>query len=80
MEGKNKSFLKNFRFISYITQFSLSLVSPLVLCLLVCYWLVNKYSFPQWIMLIGIFLGVGAMVLNFIKMLKWLHKESENKK
>ena len=42
--------------LTMLTQFGLSLVTPLFLCLALCWWLCDRFSVGTWIYLIGLFL------------------------
>ena len=57
--------------LTMLTQFGLSLVTPLFLCLALCWWLCDRFSVGTWIYLIGFFFGIGGgavAVLNFFLM------------
>ena len=41
--------------LTMLTQFGLSLVTPLFLCLALCWWLCDRFSVGTWIYLIGFF-------------------------
>lgn len=41
--------------LTMLTQFGLSLVMPLFLCLALCWWLCDRFSVGTWIYLIGFF-------------------------
>lgn len=49
--------LKN---LSILTQFGLSLITPLLLCLAGCWWLNSRFQFGIWIYAVGFFLGLGG--------------------
>ena len=46
--------------LTMLTQFGLSLVTPLFLCLALCWWLCDRFSVGIWIYLIGFFFGIGG--------------------
>ena len=46
--------------LTMLTQFGLSLVTPLFLCLALCWWLCDRFSVGTWIYLIGFFFGIGG--------------------
>ena len=46
--------------LTMLTQLSLSLVTPLLLCLGLCWWSSNRWSLGGWIYLIGFFFGIGG--------------------
>ena len=41
--------------VSMLTQFGLSLLTPLLLCLGICWWLSNRFDLGGWIYLPGFF-------------------------
>ena len=49
--------------LAMLTQLSLSLVTPLLLCLVLCWWSSNRWSVGGWIYLIGFFFGLGGSAM-----------------
>lgn len=54
---KGADILKN---ITLLGQFSLSLITPLLLCLAVCWWLTTHTGVGGWIYIVGFFFGLGG--------------------
>ncbi|MCD7955411.1 MAG: AtpZ/AtpI family protein [Lachnospiraceae bacterium] len=54
---KYNDFLKN---ITLLGQFSLSLITPLLLCLGLCWWLTARAGLGTWIYIPGFFFGLGG--------------------
>ena len=46
--------------VSLLTQFGLSLVTPLLLCLFICWWLCGFFGLGGWIYIPGFFFGLGG--------------------
>lgn len=46
--------------VSLLTQFGLSLVTPLLLCLFLCWWLCGYFGWGGWIYIPGFFFGLGG--------------------
>lgn len=46
--------------LTMLTQFGLSLVTPLFLCLALCWWLCDRCSMGTWIYLPGFIFGIGG--------------------
>ena len=46
--------------LSMLTQFALSLVTPLLLCLGICYLLTTKAQVGGWVYIVGFFFGLGG--------------------
>lgn len=46
--------------VSLLTQFGLSLLTPLLLCLGLCWWLCSRFGLGGWIYILGFFFGLGG--------------------
>lgn len=62
---KYSSVIKN---ITLISQFGLSLVTPLLICLFLCVFLCNKTGVGAWIYIPGFILGLGSSAASFYKL------------
>ena len=62
-KGKMKKWTDIIEKLTMLTQLSLSLVTPLLLCLGLCWWSSNRWSLGGWIYLIGFFFGLGGSVM-----------------
>ena len=73
--------LKN---LSLLTQLGLSLLTPTLLCLFVCYLLQTRVGLGMWIYLPGFFFGLGGsatVAMNFYRLMeKRGKKEKKDKK
>lgn len=49
--------------ITLLTQFGLSLVTPLLLCLAVCWWLTGRMGVGGWVYILGFFFGMGGSAM-----------------
>ncbi|MDO4939384.1 MAG: AtpZ/AtpI family protein [Lachnospiraceae bacterium] len=59
---KKKDVKNVFNTLPLVSQLGISLVVPLVFCLLICYWLTNRFSIGSWVYIPGIVFGLGAFV------------------
>lgn len=68
--------------LSMLTQFGLSLMTPLLLCLGICWWLCSKFGFGGWVFLPGFFFGLGGsgMVAYKLYLAEMLRCKKEKKK
>lgn len=48
------------RNITMLTQFGISFITPLLLCLGICWWLFSGVGFGGWIFIPGFFFGLGG--------------------
>lgn len=55
-----KQWAEIIKHLSLLTQFGLSLVTPLLLCLGLCWWLCGRFGFGGWIFIPGFFFGLGG--------------------
>ena len=70
--------LKN---LSLLTQFGLSLITPLLLCLALCWWLYSRFGWGGWIFIFGFFFGLGGSgMVAYNLYLSVLKKQSQEKK
>lgn len=58
-----------------VTQLGLSLVAPLLLCVLLTVWLKDRFSLGSWVVLVGIGIGLASMALTFYRFIRgYLHQ------
>lgn len=75
-----KEWNRIFSQLAMIAQFGLSLIMPLLLCLLVCYLLNAKCGVGEWVYLLGFFFGLGGSFTTAYKFyLTVMKKEERNK-
>ena len=55
-----KDLTKIVKQLTLVTQFGLSLVTPLFLCLGLCWWLCARFGLGGWVFIPGFFLGLGG--------------------
>lgn len=64
----------------WVTQFGLSVISPLLICLLPAVFLRNRYSLGNWIVIVALVLGVGGTVMAFVRNLRDIARRDKPKK
>ena len=52
--------LKN---LTILTQFGLSFITPLLLCLALSWWLTEKFNLGSWVYIPGFFFGLGGSAM-----------------
>lgn len=72
--------MKQLKHIVMLTQFAISIVAPLLFCLLGSRWLMVRFSLGGWIMVIGILLGIGGAVSGLIQSLKQIQHAGKEEK
>jgi hypothetical protein len=50
-----------------LSQFGLSLIMPVLMCMFACYLLVSKLSVGAWVFIPGLILGIGASCMTAFK-------------
>ena len=77
---------KTTEFSKFMTQFvmvgqlGLSLVTPLLICIFVCYMLTVKLGMPGWIYIIGFFFGLGGSMMTAYKVYLEISAKNKSKK
>lgn len=61
----------------WLTQFGFSVVSPLIICILGTIWLSNRFGMGKWIIVVGIFAGLGGAVSGLMNSLKAMERVSK---
>lgn len=71
-----------FKHITMLTQFGLSFIIPLLMCLGLCWWIADLTGAGGWIYIIGFFFGMGGsgMVAYKFYLSVTKHQEKESKK
>ena len=64
--------------LSMISQFGISMITPILLCVLLAKFLVNRY-FPSqnWIIVFGVILGALSSFYSMIKLIGQINKKDE---
>lgn len=76
----NSDLSKVFKQLTLLTQFGLSLIMPLLLCLLLCWYLTYRFDIGVWVYFIGFFFGLGGSFMTGYKFyLANLAKDREDK-
>lgn len=66
-----------------LSQLGLSLITPILLCLAICWMLVVKAGVGEWIYILGFFFGLGGsgtVAYKFYLSINRQHKKEEKKK
>lgn len=64
--------------LTMLTQFGVSLVTPLFLCIFICWWICNRWQVGEWIYLLGFFFGMGGSGMTAWKFYRSVMKQQEN--
>lgn len=68
--------------LTMLSQFGLSFITPLLLCLFVCWWLTTHLGIGEWVFIPGFFFGLGGsfMVAYKFYLLVTSRQKKEKKK
>lgn len=64
---KNKSVITA---LGMVTQFGITTITPILLCIFAALWLKNRFGLGDYVILIGVLLGVGSSFLSMMKMIR----------
>lgn len=71
--------MKDLQLLTWLTQLGLSTAIPLVGFVLLAVWLKSRFSLGNWVLFVGIILGLVCAVYGFYKNLKLLNEYSKEK-
>ena len=71
--------MKNLNMLIWMTQLGLSIVLPPVCFILIALWLQNQFDFGQWVLWIGIILGIYTAIQGLRGSLKAMEQMSKDK-
>lgn len=74
---KSSDIIKN---ITMLTQFGLSLVTPLLLCLAGCWLLTSRLGTGGWVFIPGFFFGMGGSAMVAYKLYLSVQKQAKKEK
>lgn len=63
-----------------ITHFGLSLITPVILCVLVSVYIQKQYHTGIWVVIVGIILGIASMINYFYRFYKKYSNEENDTK
>ena len=71
-----------FSALAMITQFGIGTITPMLLCIFAALWLKDRFALGDWVVLIGVIMGIGSGFLSMMKMIRQMSelskKEDEN--
>ena len=68
--GSGKDSVKVWRYVSLISQVSISMLTPVFMMIFLCIWLKNKFGLGDWVIIVGLLLGIGSGFTSVWKQLK----------
>lgn len=75
-----RKFADIYKNIIMLTQFGFSLITPLLLCLALCWWLSSHFGISPWIYIAGFFFGLGGSGMVAYKLYLHIEKKQEKEK
>lgn len=66
MKKNSNDYLK---YLAFITQVGITILTPIALCIFLAIFLTRKFGIGQWVIILGILLGISAGILNVYKMM-----------
>ena len=70
--------MKNLQLLTWLTQLGLSTAVPLAGFVLLAVWLKNRFGFGNWVLFVGIGLGLFSAINGFYKSLKILTQQEKD--
>ena len=75
----HKGFYRALRNLVYLTQLGLNLIVPMLLCVWGSTWLKNQFALGNWVVLVGILVGLLASVTNVIRFYRMAMSQAQNR-
>ena len=65
--------------LSFITQLGLSVATPPVVCVFVSLWAQKRWELGDWVVPVGLLVGIASGVSSFLSFLRTARRKAENK-
>ena len=72
--------MKTFSLLPWLTQLGLSVALPLAGFIFLALWLRNQFGWGDWVLWVGILLGIYCAITGFISSMKTLKRLTSDKK
>ena len=63
--------------LAMVTQFGIGTITPMLLCIFAALWLKNRFALGDWVVLIGVFMGIGSGFMSMMKMIRQMSELSK---
>lgn len=78
--GNDKDTARSWRYLTLLSQLAISLLTPCFLMIFICIWLKNRYGLGDWVVLVGLFLGLGSGISSVWVYLKRAIRDAEQQR
>lgn len=68
------------KYLVWVSTLSASLITPIVICVYLGYYIKNKFSLGIWVIIVFIILGFLTAMLNVVKFFRFVQSQAKNKK
>lgn len=65
------------KYLALLSQLAISLLTPCFLMIILCLWLKNKFGLGDWVVLVGLFMGLGSGISSVWAYLKRAMRDAE---
>lgn len=69
--------MKNIRLLVLLSQFAISVISPLLVFILGARWLTLRFDLGRWVIAVGVLLGVAGAISGLVNSLRQLKREAD---
>ena len=78
--GSQKHIFRAMKYLSFLTQVGLSILTPILLCVLAAVWLQNRFGLGNWVVVVGILLGVGGGFCSLFQFFQFVQREGKKER
>ncbi len=68
------------KYLVWVSTLSASVITPIVICVYLGYYIKNKFSLGIWVIIVFIILGFLTAMLNVVKFFRFVQSQAKNKK
>lgn len=58
-------------------QLGFAIITPVILCTAAAYWLTERFALGSWVVIPGIFLGLGGSAASFLRVVRILQVDAQ---
>lgn len=69
---------KNLKYLAFVTQIGITMLTPVALCMAAAIYLTRTFGIGQWLIILGILLGIFAGMLNVYKLIMSALKKKDD--
>ena len=74
-----KDIIKALEDLTWFMQLGLTVLIPILMMMVLCYWLTHRFGIGPWVYIPGVLLGLGSSAVSFHSFSKTILRRKENR-